>query len=168
MDAARDSGSLRAMDEPQPPRTRGLLIGIGVALVALSALFGWRTLQQRAQYREYKEQTIDEADLPWAKGEVDVDTCVSWTTTWGMECTGMESWCLNETPRLTLACLESSDRSAFCAEAGDAVKSTHFGYDACEALREGVEGRHLKRAHKKYCAAVYRAVAEHCRQGAGS
>lgn len=156
------------MNDAQPPRARGLLLGIGAAVVALSALFGWRTLQQRAEYRAYKAQTIDEAELPWAKAEVDVDTCVSWTTNWGMECSGMESWCLNETPRLTLACMAASDRSAYCDELGDAVKSTHFGYAQCEALREGVEGRHLKRAHKKYCAAVYRAVAEHCRQGAGS
>jgi hypothetical protein len=156
------------MNEPQPVRARGLLLGIGAALVVLSALFGWRTLQQRSQYRDYRAQTVDEADLPWTRGEVDVDTCVSWTTRWGVECSGMEAWCLNETPRLTLACMASSDRSAFCDEAGDAVKSTHFGYKECEALREDVEGRYQKRAHKKYCAAVYRAVAEHCRQGAGS
>ncbi len=156
------------MNEPQPVRARGLLLGIGAVLVALSALFGWRTLQQRAHYREYRAQTADETDLPWTREAVDVDTCVEWTTRWGMECTGMESWCLGETPRLTLECLASSDRSAYCQDAGDAVKSTHFGYEACEALREGVQGRHLKRAHKKYCAAVYRAVAEHCRQGAGS
>jgi len=168
MDVARRGGSVRAMNEPSPPRARGLLIGIGAAMVVLTALFGWRTLQQRAQYRQYKAQTVDEAQLPWTKGEVDVDVCVSWTTAWGMACTGMESWCLNETPRLTLSCLASSDRSAYCDEVGDAIGSTHFGYEACEALREDVEGRHLQRAHKKYCASVYRAVAEHCRQGSGS
>ena len=164
-----DAAVLRsaAMNDVQPLRARGLLLGIGAALVVLSAVFGWRTLQQRAEYRQYKAQTVDDAELPWAQGEVDVDTCVQWTTGWGMECSGMESWCLGETPRLTLACLASSDRSAFCAEAGDAVKSTHFGYAECEAMREGVQGRHLQRAHKKYCAAVYRAVAEHCRQGLG-
>ncbi|MCR9161328.1 MAG: hypothetical protein ACE37F_12285 [Nannocystaceae bacterium] len=154
------------MTEPQPPRTRGLLLGIGAALVVLSALFGWRTLQQRNEYDAYKRQTMDEADLPWTTEHLEVDACVSWTTNWGMECTGMEAWCLGEAPRLTMACMEASDRAAFCEEAGDAVASTHFGYAECEALREGVQGRHLKRAHKKYCAAAYRAVAEHCRQRA--
>lgn len=157
-----------AMDEPAPPRTRGLLIGIGVAMVALSVLFGWRTLQQRAQYREYKAQTVNEEDLPWTGAEVGVDTCVEWSVEWGMACTGMESWCMGEAPRLALACLRSSDRTAFCDDAGEGIKSTHFGYAQCEALREDVEGRHLKRAHKKYCASIYRAVAEHCQHGAGN
>lgn len=164
MAAARGSGSVASMTEPQPPRTRGLIIGIVAAMVLLSVVFGWRTLQQRNEYDAYKRQTVDEAALPWTQGPVDVDACVSWTTRWGMECAGMEAWCLGEAPRLTMACMDSADRTAFCEEAGDDVKSTHFGYAECEDLREDVEGRHLKRAHKKYCAAVYRAVAEHCRQ----
>lgn len=75
---------------------------------------------------------------------------------------------MGEAPRLALACLESSSRAAFCEDVGDGVKSTHFGYAECEALREDVEGRHLKRAHKKYCASIYRAVAEHCQRGGGN
>ncbi len=151
-------------EQPQPVRARGLLIGLGLAMVVLSGVFGWRTLQQRQQYRDYKDATVDPADLPWSEGNTDVQTCVSWTVEWGMACTGLESWCLNEAPRLTLECLSSSDRTAYCEEVGDAVSSTRFGYAQCEAMREQVEGRYLKRAHKKYCASVYRAVAEHCRQ----
>ncbi len=152
-------------EQPQPVRARGLLIGLGLVTLVLTGIFGWRTLQQRQQYRDYKNATIDPADLPWTQAPVDVDTCVSWSVQWGMDCTGLESWCLNETPRLTLDCLASSDRAAYCEEAGDTVASTHFGYAECEALREQVQGRYLKRAHKKYCASVYRAVAEHCRRG---
>lgn len=143
---------------------RGLLILIGVVMLVLSVVFGVRTLQQRAQFREYKQATVDLDAMPWNEVPMAVDACVETTVTWGMECTGLESWCLNETPRLTMACMASEDRGDFCAAQGDAVLSTHFGYAECEALRDRVDGRYTKRAHKKFCAAAYRAVAEHCRQ----
>ncbi len=137
-------------------------------MLLLSGVFGYTTLRQRASFRDYKQATTSPDMLPWNDGVVSVDECVSHTVQWGMECPGLESWCLNETPRLTLECLASADRSAYCTEQGDAVSSTSFGYGACESLRDALEGRYIKRAHKKFCAASYRAVAEHCRQGLGS
>jgi len=161
---------LPAVDVPAPtsaprPRTRGLLIGVGALVVTLCVVFGVTVMRQQAQYREYRAATLEAGPLPWTQRTMSVEECVQWTVDWAMACPGVESWCANEAPRLTRECLASTDRRPVCEAFGDAVASTQFGYHECEALREAVDGRYTKRSHKKFCAASYRAVAEHCRQG---
>ena len=99
-----------------------------------------------------------------AVGELSIEQCVAFTVDWAMGCPGVESWCSGHAPRLALECLRSADRRPACEALGDEVESTHFGYAECERMREAVEGRYTKRTHKKFCAAAYRAVAEHCRE----
>jgi len=48
---------------------------------------------------------------------------------------------------------------------GDEVMTTRFGFHACEDPRAEMDDdaeKYAKRANKKYCAASYRAAAEHC------
>jgi hypothetical protein len=161
---------LAPVDVPAPapatrPRTRGLLIGLGALVVLLCVVFGVTVLRQHTQYAEYRAATLEAGPLPWTQRTMSVEECVGWSVDWAMACPGVESWCANEAPRLTGACLASADRREVCETLGDAVASTTFGYAECEAMREPVEGRYTKRNHKKFCAASYRAVAEHCRSG---
>lgn len=156
------------MDVPAPaprPRTRGLLLGVGALVVLLCVTFGVMVMRQQAEYREYRAATLESGPLPWTLRTMSVEECVAFTVDWAMACPGVESWCANEAPRLTRQCLESADRREVCERLGDTVASTHFGYAECEALREGVDGRHTKRSHKKLCASAHRAVAEHCSRG---
>ncbi len=161
---------LPRMDGPTPappttrrPRTRGLLLWLGALVVILCAVFGVTVLRQQAEFREYRAATLESGPLPWTERLMTPDECVQFSVDWAMGCPGIESWCANESPRLTRLCLESADRSEVCEALGDVVASTHFGYAECEALREPIEGRYTKRNHKKFCASSYRAVAEHCR-----
>ena len=161
---------LAAVDVPAPtsstrPRTRGLLLGLGALVVLLCVVFGVTVMRQHAEYAEYRKATLESGPLPWTQRTMSVEECVGWSLEWAMACPGVESWCANEAPRLTRDCMASADRQEICEQLGDAVASTTFGYAECEALRESVEGRYTKRSHKKFCAASYRAVAEHCRHG---
>lgn len=163
---------LPAVDVPAPtaerPRTRRLLLGVGALVVVLSVVFGVTVMRQQARYKEYRAATLEADPLPWTQRTMSVEECVQFTVDWAMACPGVESWCANEAPRLTRQCLGSADRQQVCTSLGQDVASTHFGYAECEALREPIEGRYTKRGHKKFCAASYRAVAEHCRETVGS
>lgn len=155
------------MDAPAPPsgpRTRGVLLVIGAVVVVLCVVFGVTMMRQKAQFEEYRVRTLDEQTMPWTERTMTIDECVGFTIDWGMACPGVESWCSGHAPRLTIECLESTDRRASCDALGDDVAATSFGYTQCEERRESVDGRYAKRAHKKLCAASYRAVAEHCRE----
>jgi hypothetical protein len=162
---------LPPVDVPAPtsrPKTRGLLLGVAAVVVLLCVVFGVTVMRQQSAYREYRATTLEAGPLPWTQHPMSVEACIQWTVDWAMACPGVESWCASEAPRLTGECMASVDRREACARFGDAVASTQFGYGECEALREPVEGRYTKRSHKKFCAASYRAVAEHCRQGAAT
>lgn len=137
-------------------------------IIGLSVVFGVTVMRQKAQYQEYRAATLEQGPLPWTLAPMSVEQCVEFTVDWAMACPGVESWCFNEAPQLTRACLGSRDRTEVCTALGDTVASTHFGYAECEQLREPVEGRYAKRSHKKFCAASYRAVAEFCRQGSAA
>jgi hypothetical protein len=159
---------LAPVDLPAPtarPKTRGILIAVAAVVVLLCVVFGVTVMRQQSEYRAYRAATLEAGPLPWTQRTMSVEECVQWTVDWAMACPGVESWCANEAPRLTRECMASTDRREVCDRFGDAVASTQFGYAECEALREPVEGRYTKRSHKKFCAASYRAVAEHCRQG---
>lgn len=148
---------------PERPRTRRLVLVVVAVVVLLCVIFGVNVRRQQERYQEYRAATLEAGPLPWTQRTMSVDECVAFTVDWAMACPGVESWCSNEAPRLTRECLASADRSELCDTLGEDVASTHFGYAECEAMRETVEGRYTKRSHKKFCAASYRAVAEHCR-----
>ncbi len=153
-----------AVDGPaRVPRVnaRRLVVGIAAAIVVLAVVFGTTTLRQQARYREYREATL--ARVPWAAAAIEPEACVTFAVDWAMACPGLGSWCESEAPRLVTQCMQHGERAAYCDALGDAVASTDFGVTQCERMREHVEGRHLQRAHKKFCAAAVRAVAEHCR-----
>lgn len=152
---------------PERPRTRGLLLLVGGAVLLLCVVFGATVIRQKSQYQDYRAATLEQGPLPWTESAMTIEQCVEFTVDWAMACPGVESWCSNEAPRLTRECLASQDRASACEALGDSVASTHFGYAECEALRESVDGRYTKRSHKKFCAASYRAVAEYCRQTGG-
>lgn len=167
-------GDVAMPDAPSPPispdptrrSSRRLLAIIGGVVAVLAGVFGYMTLKHRNDYREYRERTIESGALPWDTQPFSVAECVEHATDWGLACPGLESWCLGDAPRVTLMCLQSAERTHECAAFGEDVRTNHFGYEACEALREDVQGRYKKRGHKKYCAANYRAVAEYCQQKA--
>lgn len=151
-------------DRRSRPSSKRLLLGLGAVLVLLSVVFGVTTVRSRVAFREYRERTLDQQPLPWTEDAMSVQECVVFSVDWAMGCPSMESWCANEAPQLTRQCMESADRASYCAAAGAEVDRTGFGYAQCEALRETLEGKYAKRSHKKFCAAAYRAVAEHCRR----
>lgn len=149
--------------EPTRPRTGRLILVVAAVVVVLCIVFGVTVVRQKAQFEEYRAATLDGRTMPWQERTLSVEECVAFTVDWAMGCPGVESWCSGHAPRLTLECLSSADRSTDCETLGDGISSTHFGYAECERMRETVDGRYTKRTHKKFCAAAYRAVAEHCR-----
>ena len=150
--------------EPRPRRKGRLILVIAAIVLLLCVVFGVTVVRQKAQFEEYRAATLDGRAMPWEDGEQSIEECVAFTVEWAMSCPGVESWCSGHAPRLTLECLRSADRHEACEALGEDVSSTHFGYAECERMRESVEGRYAKRSHKKFCAAAYRAVAEHCRE----
>jgi hypothetical protein len=145
------------------PRFTGLLLAIGAIVILLTVVFGASISSSRAAFDAYKSSTLIESTPIWEREVLSVEACVEHTVEWGVHCPGLESWCTNEAPQLTLRCLERDDRAEYCRDVGGDIASTRFGYRECEALRERVDGKYAKRHHKKYCAAAQRAVAEHCR-----
>ena len=137
---------------------------VGAVVVLVCIAFGISVVRQKAEFEEYRAATLDARTMPWEEGELSIEQCVAFTVDRAMGCPGVESWCSGHAPRLALECLRSADRRPACEALGDEVESTHFGYAECERMREAVEGRYTKRTHKKFCAAAYRAVAEHCRE----
>ena len=151
--------------EARGPRFTPLLVLLGVVVVLLSVVFGGSILRNRAAFDRYKAATLVDVTPVWQHEVLEVHACVDHTVQWAMQCPGLESWCANEAPQLTRLCLEQGDRSEYCDSVRELAASTRFGYHECDALREDVEGKYAKRSHKKFCAAAYRAVAEHCRAG---
>lgn len=135
---------------------------IGAVVVVLCAAFGVAIVRQHGAFQDYRGVTVREGHMPWDARELDPEACVRFAVDWAMACPGLGTWCENEAPRLVSTCMAAHDRSAYCVAQGDAVGSTEFGYAACTAMREDVEGRHAQRSHKKFCAAGYRAIAAHC------
>lgn len=146
------------------PRTRAVLLIIAGVIAVLCIVFGVTVVQQKTEFEDYRRATLDEQTMPWTERAMTVDECVDFTVAWSMDCPGVGSWCSGHGPRLTLECLGSTDRHEACAAYGEKLAATSFGYQECEQRRESVEGRYAKRAHKKFCAANYRAVAEYCKQ----
>lgn len=134
---------------------------IALALLGGTVLVGVTTLRSSRQFSQYRAATLEVA--PWVSGPVDVPDCIGFAVAWGAECPGIQSWCEAEVGQVAARCLASADRRAWCQTAGDAILTTGFGFEDCEARRADVEGTHARRWHKKYCAKGWRAVADHCR-----
>ncbi len=155
-------------EDPRPSFGPILLI-IGGIMVVLTVVFGFTVIRSSRQFSEYRRATLLDPDHPprWETETISVDECIDEAIEWGMACPAVASWCQAEIPPLVRACLGSADRTPYCAEAGEEVMSTRFGYHECEARREGVDGKYARRGHKKYCALSYRAVAGYCQESPG-
>lgn len=148
---------------PRPSAARVLgILGILVALFTL--VFGVSIDRQRRMYREYVEQTRSVR----APGGRSIETCITDTVDWAMGCPGVEIWCANEAPQVARECFAPDALAAYCHVQGDRVAQTAFGVDECATARASVEGKYAQRAHKKYCASIFRALAEACRESSSA
>jgi hypothetical protein len=143
--------------------TKRLLLVLGGAMAVLCVVFGGAIVRQHRAFTEYHRVTVEAATLPWETATMEPDECVRFAVDWAMECPGLGTWCENEAPRLVGRCMASRDRTAYCAALGDAPARTDFGYAECATLRVPLDGRHAQKAHKKFCASAYRAVAQTCK-----
>jgi hypothetical protein len=146
------------------PTTRRVLLVLGAIVVAVCVAFGVAIVRQQRDFAEYRAATLEAGPLPWDSTPMTPDACVGFAVDWAMACPGLGTWCESEAPRVVGRCMAAQDRQVFCTEAADTVASTGFGVAECVAMRERIDGQYAQRGHKKFCAAAYRAVAEHCRR----
>jgi hypothetical protein len=144
-------------------KLRVVLVVVGV-LGVLTVPFVRTTMSSSAAFSEYRRATLHDPASPprWAREQVDPDGCIDEGIAWLRGCEGIQSWCEAELPVVVEMCLASQDRTPYCADVGDQIMSTRFGFEACKARREGIADKYAARHHKKACAAAYRAVARHC------
>lgn len=139
--------------------TRVLLV-LGGAALLLTVVFGAMLMRHRASYRAYVDRTLAPSQHP-PRG-VSVPDCVAYAVDWAMHCPGIESWCANEAPQVARACFAATDLAAYCKTQSDAFATTSFGVEACTEARASLDGTYARRSHKKFCASVYRSLAERC------
>lgn len=145
----------------EPAKSKILWI-LGGATLLLSLIFAGVTIQTRRNFDDYKVTTLSEGATLWSSRALSVDECVGAVIDWTLECPSIQSWCLGSMPGLLHECLQSQPRTASCKAYGGLVDKTAFGFEECAARYEPVEGKYLRRATKKYCAAAYRSVADFC------
>jgi len=141
-----------------------VLLALGVALAVLMVVFGQATTKNYERYDAYHKATLDDPANPprWQTEALSVDGCVDEVLDWVEACPGVSSWCEGALPDVMGACLDSQDRSAYCAEVGDAILTTHFGFEQCAARYDAIEGHYTRRYAKKHCALMYRTIAGRC------
>ncbi len=141
---------------------------LAAAVLVFAGVFGVVTVRSRQAFDAYKEQTLENADAPpaWVREALSIEGCVDEVLAWGLECPSIQSWCLGSVPGVLHRCLASQPRDEECAAYGDEIGATRFGYDACAARYGEIEEKYRKRATKKYCATMYRSIAEYCANGA--
>ena len=147
-----------------------VLLVMGVVLALLMVVFGKTTADSYAKFEAYRATSLEDPQNPprWqlaarlgyrvSERDIAVDELLAWIEA----CPGVSSWCESSLPSLTVECLESQDRSAYCESVGDTIKSTRFGYDECSARYDQIDGRFARRYAKKHCSLIYRAIAGHC------
>lgn len=145
-----------------------VLLVIGVVLSVLMVVFGGATARGYDEFDTYKRATLEDPANPprWQSEALDVDGCVDEVLAWVEACPGVSSWCEGSLPDVMNACLDSQDRSAYCKSVGDAVLTTHFGFEECSARYDQIEGRFARRYAKKHCALIYRVIAGYCTEPA--
>lgn len=141
-----------------------MLMILGLVLGVLMVAFGAATSRNYAQFAAYQKATLEDPDHPprWRSEAVTVDGCVDDVLAWVEACPGVSSWCESSLPGVMAECLKTQDRSEYCEEVGDTVLSTRFGYGECADRYDGIEGKYARRAAKKHCSVIYRAIAGHC------
>ena len=157
-----------APDAPPPdPRRRhhpgrNALAILG-GLAALTVPFAWSVWASYADFRDYVETTLESPPEPpiWARRSLTADDCVSEALSWAEPCPGFEEFCRRAVPEVVGRCLASRDRRAWCETNADTLRTTSYGYDACQ---EAVQAGRLEdsRLHRQRCAIAYRAVADWC------
>ena len=164
------SETARASEEFAPDDEARRLIGLrvmlilGVALAVLMVVFGSRTSENYERYDTYYKATMQDPDQPpaWESEALTVPQCVDEVLDWIEDCPGVSSWCEGALPDVMAQCLASEPREGYCAEVGDAVLTTRFGYDECAERYNEIEEHHMRRYAKKHCALLYRTIAGHC------
>ena len=154
---------------PNSKKERSYLVWILiVSMLLLTAGFGWSTWQSHQEFRNYRTQTLENADHPprWQREVLTPEECVGEAMAWAASCPGVQSWCEAATPEVVQLCLKSRDRSTYCREVGDEVLSTRLGFAACKARYEPIDNKYARRTAKKACASSYRVIARHCRPDA--
>ncbi|MFV8751805.1 hypothetical protein ACNOYE_14765 [Nannocystaceae bacterium ST9] len=143
---------------------RALLV-IGLVLGVLMVAFGTMTSRNYDKFAAYQKATLEDPEHPprWRSEVVDVEGCVDEVLAWVEACPGVSSWCESALPSVMDECLKTQDRQAYCEEVGDAVLSTRFGYAECAERYDAIDGKYARRAAKKHCSVIYRAIAGHCK-----
>lgn len=141
-----------------------VLVIIGVTLTVLMVIFGRATSKGYDEFTAYNEATLKDAANPprWLTEPLDVEACVDESLAWVEACPGVSSWCESTLPDVMTQCLETQDRSGYCASVGDAVLSTRFGYEECSSRYDQIEGRYTRRYAKKHCSLIFRVIAGYC------
>jgi hypothetical protein len=142
-----------------------VLVIIGVTLVALMVIFGRATSKGYDQFTAYQDATLKDADHPprWETEALDVEACLDESLAWVEACPGVSSWCESSLPDVMGQCLDTQDRTAYCASVGDAVLSTRFGFEECSSRYDQIKGRYTRRYAKKHCSLIFRVIAGYCR-----
>lgn len=145
-----------------------MLLVLGLVVAAVCVAFSVAIVRQQRSFEEYRVATLESGPLPWADTPMTPDECVGFAVDWAMACPGLGTWCESEAPRVVGRCMAAQDRREFCTTNADALASTGYGVQECVTMRERIDGQYAQRGHKKFCAAAYRSVAEHCRRGPGA
>lgn len=142
---------------------RALLV-IGLVLSVVMVAFGMMTSRNYNEFAAYQKATLDNTEHPprWRTEVVDVEGCVDEVLAWVEACPGVSSWCEGTLPSVMDECLRTRDRHEYCEQVGDTVLSTRFGYAECAERYDSIPGKYARRAAKKHCSVLYRAIAGHC------
>jgi hypothetical protein len=149
-----ENPSMPTTDEPPAPTrgSRGAVIVIGTLLLAsvpLGLLAWFRFKSSEVVLTE--ERAITRQNAPHMSSQ----QCVERVLALRAQCAALPRLCDQAVGDNMDTCLAGRDRSQECAELGDQIHSTRFGFDACRS-RSG--GRALRTA----CATAYRAIAASC------
>jgi hypothetical protein len=128
------------------------------SLFAVSTLLGVVLLYNYSRVLGYVKRTIDEpvAPHPWESNPHTAEQCIDASMAWARDCRGVKSMCDMYVERYVGTCLESQDRTDYCAALGTATDDAHFGVEECRG--RGTQ----KNVDAEACANAYRTVASFC------
>ncbi len=141
--------------------------GLAAAVLALTLVvagsFGKASYDDYRLFTDYVHETVRDPAKParWHTQVYSPEDCVDLTVSWVRGCPGQEQFCRGAMEDVARRCLESQDRSEYCAALGDDGSSTPPGLGECEAKTEGQDEGDAKLT-AEHCAIGYRAIADHC------